>query len=122
MIKICEVPDDFIDELIKHQVIFGIKDNALREHLPQERGLALSKCQEICMAAEAASSHLKAMTSGTEDLAEVSRITKSKTPRCHTWKAHKKASDADHKPAASSSLECHFCGLTPCLVKCECPA
>ena len=88
MIKICEVPDNFIDELIKDQVIFGIKDNALRERLLQERGLTLSKCQEMCMAAEAASSHLKAMTSGTQDLAEVSHITKSKKPRCRIHGRH----------------------------------
>lgn len=123
MIKICEVPAVFTDELIKDQVIFGIKDNALRERLLQEKDLSLSKCIEMCKAAEAASSHLKAMTSSAHNTAEVSHITKSKKFRGRARKAPK-TSGANHKPASSASAtpECHFCGLTHRLVKSECPA
>ena len=33
MIRLCEVPDNFPDELIKDQIIHGIRDSALRERL-----------------------------------------------------------------------------------------
>ena len=50
-------------------------DDALRERLLQKKDLTLSKCIEMCKATEAASSHLKAMSSGNQDAAaEISHI------------------------------------------------
>ena len=84
MSKICEVPDTFLDNFIKDQIIFGLRDNALRECLLQEKDLTLAKCIEMSLAAEAASSHLKAMTCATQD-ADVIHITKK--TRGHARKA-----------------------------------
>ena len=57
MVKVCEIPASFINDIIIGQIIFGIMDNALRERLLQEKDLTLSKCIEMCKATEAASSH-----------------------------------------------------------------
>ena len=86
MIRLCEVPDNFSDELIKDQIIHGIRDDALRERLLEIHGLKLTQCIDMCKAAEAASSHIKSMGSNKQDsVAEVTHITthqkRPKAPR-----------------------------------------
>ena len=127
MVKVCEIPASFINDIIKDQIIFGIMDNAPRERLLQEKDLTLSKCIEMCKATEAASSHLKAMSSGNQDAAtEISHI-KRRPREGHARKAPKTSFGANHKPASSSSAaaahpKCKFCGLNHPMLKSKCPA
>ena len=113
MIKICAVPDNFADELVKDQIIFGITDNALRERLLQERVLTLLKCTKMCKASEAASSHLKAMASSKTDASVEVASVKNRT----------KGPASDKYPRDNQQQsECKYCGLYHPMLKSRCPA
>ena len=51
------------DHLIRDRIVCGVRENAVRRKLLQESGLTLSKCVDICRAAEATSAQLKEMAS-----------------------------------------------------------
>ena len=121
MIKVCEVPASFGDEMLKDHIIFGIRDNSLHERLLQEKDLTLPKCTDMCKAAETASSHLKVMNQDTST--EVCRM-KKPAPRGQARKAPSNSS-GKHRPASSSAAlrpKCKFCRSNHPLVKSQCPA
>ncbi|MDY6787809.1 MAG: retroviral-like aspartic protease family protein, partial [candidate division WOR-3 bacterium] len=107
MIKTCEIPADFQDEMLKDQMVHGVQDQALKERLLQEQNLTLTKCIAMCKAAEAASAHLKGMNdpSSAAD-AQVAHV--QQRPGKHGDKR--------------KNLECKFCGLRHPMVKSKCPA
>ena len=49
------------DHLIRDRIVCGVRDNAVRRKLVQESALTLSKCVDICRAAEATTAQLKEM-------------------------------------------------------------
>jgi len=122
MIRLCEVPDNFTDELIKDQIIHGIRDNALRERLLEVHGLKLTQCIDMCKAAEAASSHVKSMKSHTQDSeTEVSHVkARQKRPKVRSHLRHK--SPVPSPSNGHCHPECKFCGLKHRMVKSQCPA
>ena len=122
MIRLCEVPDNFSDELIKDQIIHGIRDDALRERLLEIHGLKLTQCIDMCKAAEAASSHVKSMGSNKQDsAAEVTHITThQKRPKAPRHPRH--PSSASSPSGGYRHPECKFCGLNHRMVKSQCPA
>ena len=96
MIRLCEMPENFSDDLIKDQIIHGITDNALRERLLEIHGLKLTRCIDMCTAAEAASSHVKSTGSNKQDSeAEVTHIT-----------THQKRPKPPRYPCQPSSASC----------------
>ena len=103
ILKVCGVPTSFGDELTRDQIIYRIIDNALRERLLQEPSLKLSKCIEICKAAEAASSHLRDITNGNQDAAAISHVRKRGTGQ-RLRKAPKASDGPNHKPSNPPSF------------------
>lgn len=49
------------EELICNRIVWGIRDNTIREKLLQETKLTLSECVDICQATESAASCVEAM-------------------------------------------------------------
>lgn len=116
LIKTCGLcnHDSMKEKFLKDQVIFGIKDNGLREKLLQERGLTLSKCVDMCRIAESASFQSKAMSGSYE----VNQIRK---------KPGRKPRQAREPPQSQENRnlqrkECRFCGRAHDMIRSKCPA
>ena len=61
MQKTCDVCEHMADKFLKDQIIFGVRDDSVREKLLQERQLTLLKTIDMCRAAESASAQAKDM-------------------------------------------------------------
>ena len=61
MQKTCDVCEHMADKFLKDQIIFGVRDDSVREKLLQERQLTLPKTIDMCRAAESASARAKDM-------------------------------------------------------------
>jgi len=83
LVKTCGFCACLADSLIRDRIVLGVKNNNLRKRLLQERNLDLKKCIDLCRSSEAASSHLKSISEGTNDAShEVNRINEhAKKPR-----------------------------------------
>ena len=103
------------DSLIRDQIVIGIRDNATRKRLLQERQLTLSKAIDTCRGAEATASQLK--TIGGQQEAPVHKVKTRPKPKLSYMKRDRKQSD---KP--ESKVECKFCGYTHVPEKLKCPA
>ncbi len=117
--KRCDFCDCMRDKLLKDQVITGVRDTELRERLLQQRGLSLTKCIDMCRAAESASSQAKEM--GQAAAAEVNWV-QYKGGYKGGYRA--KSGPAGPRPPNSTGTgyrghwnKCQFCGrhhpLTP---------
>ena len=60
--KTCTFCECLHDSLIRDQIVMGVRDNAIRKRLLQERKLILNTCIDICRSTEATASQLKAMS------------------------------------------------------------
>ncbi len=77
LMKTCDFCEHMTDHMLKSQVIRGVREDATRERLLQERQLTLAKCVDMCRAAESASTQARDMASGTNaDVNWVSRYGK----------------------------------------------
>ena len=93
------------DDPIRDRVVCGVRENSIRRKLPQESGLILSKCVDICRANEATAAQLKDMapTQTTEQEANaVNQKESSKKP--------KTPKESGKDPKNQLSVECKYCG------------
>lgn len=125
LIKTCGLCDhkDMREKFLRDQIIFGIKDNVLREKLLQERKLTLHRCLDMCRAAESASAQAKSITEG--GTAEVSFI-KHKGYRRGNPTPGSKAKYGSHQRAgpqpSGRQKHCRFCGRDHEMSRDKCPA
>ena len=62
----CEFTDITPDEILRDRLVFGIRDNKVRERLLRESALTLDKTNEICHAAESMNVQMKMVEEDTE--------------------------------------------------------
>ena len=55
----CEFDNIMPDEILCDRLVFGIRDNKVRERLLRESGLSLKKTDEICRASESMQKQMK---------------------------------------------------------------
>lgn len=116
--KRCNFCDCMSDKMLKDQVITGITDNNLRERLLQQRDITLTKCLDMCRAAESASSQAKEMSQAAA--ADIN------------WVQNKSGYRTRFRPAGSRPptgsgyhgkwKQCLFCGRHHPLTPGSCPA
>ena len=103
------------DHLIRDRIVCGVRENAVRRKLLQESGLTLSKCVDICRAAEATSAQLKEMAPSQQS-SEVDLVAKAEPKKPNLRKENKKS------PKDQLVEECKFCGRQHQRNRAKCPA
>ena len=116
LMKTCDICEHMSDRFLKSQVIIGIREDATREKLLQERDLTLVKCLDMCRAAESASAQTREMSGDTD--AEVNRVQNfgkktGWTPRGDVRRQSTTKTD---------KKECRFCGQWHVMSRGVCPA
>ena len=104
-----------LDERVRDQLVFGVRENGLRKQLLQVRDLALAICVDMCRAFEATTTHMRVMTGGTPDVVdavEQSKHTKSKPPGEKSLKKSRKHSRPTYQGLGEGMLKeaCNYCG------------
>ena len=103
------------DYRIRDRIVCGVRGNAVRRKLLQESGLTLSKCVDICRAAEATSAQLKEMAPS-QHSSEGGLVAKAE-PKKPNSRSEKKKS-----PKNQLVEECKFCGRQQERNRAKCPA
>ena len=99
------------DEILRDRLVFGIKDDKVRERLLRESTLTLSKTDEICRAAESMTAQMKVVSVTSETTINAVKSQDRMTSR------------KDQTTANSKTRECWNCGQTHEYHKRElCPA
>ena len=110
--KSCNFCQCLHDSLIRHRIVFGVKEPALRKKLLQERQLTLEKAIDICKSRETTAQHLKNLPTAT-DLNEIHAL-KHRNDR----KPRLPEDPRDSKGAK----KCKYCGGKHVLKRGKCPA
>ena len=106
------------DNLIHDRIVCGVRDNVVRRKLLQESSLTLTKCVDICRAAEAATAQIKEMAPSQQPT-EVDFVSKSKRENFKKSKAIKGKEKFLKNPRVD---ECKFCGRQHERKREKCPA
>lgn len=64
----CDFQSITRDEILRDRLVFGIKDDQVRERLLRQSSLTLTKTDEICRAAESMAAQMKVVTDNSETL------------------------------------------------------
>ena len=100
------------EDLLRDRIIFDIHNLKLKGRLLREADLTLSKCLEICRAAELSSAQLK----------EVTRLNDSLTISAVNARRKMVSSPGGGQGQGQIVKECHFCGQEHVRDKMACPA
>ena len=114
MAQTCEF-GELRDSLIRDRIVCGIKDNALRKRLLQERHLPLNVCIDKCRAAAVADQRMRDMTG--KEVSAVHRGKYSRKPGSTTVENR-----ADSGQRDSNVPKCKFCCRNHKFKKELCPA
>ena len=88
------------DEILRDRLVFGIKDDKVRERLLRESALSLSKTDEICRAAESMVAQMKVVSDTSETT-------------INAVKSQDRTTSCKDQPTANSKVrECWNCGHT----------
>ncbi|XP_070537048.1 uncharacterized protein [Ptychodera flava] len=98
------------DELIRDRIVCGLRENSVRRKLLQEADLTLTKCLDICKAAESTTVQIKAIAGEPTEQAQVNAVTR-KTSR-----------ESQPSNEQNMVMECKFCGRRHERKKEKCPA
>ena len=71
----CEFQSITLEELLRDHLVFGIRDDKVREGLLRESNLTLAKTDEICCAAESMEAQMRVVGSGDTTNTTVSAVT-----------------------------------------------
>ena len=82
--QICEFHTITQEELLRDRLVFGIRDDKVRERLLRESNPTLAKTDEICRAAESMVAQMKVVGSGDTSNTAVSAITWTNNPKKET--------------------------------------
>ena len=110
--KRCEFGDQEMS-LIRDKVVFGIINTAVKERLLREPDLSLQKALEICRAAEASKSQVRAMTHAQSAQPEVNIVRHFRPRQAHGKSSSKsqKHSSSGNAPVSSDFVHsCRYCG------------
>ena len=80
----CEFQSITPEELLRDCLVFGIRDDKVRERLVHESNLTLAKTDEICHVAESMAAQMKVVASGDATTTTVSAVTRSNNPNRET--------------------------------------
>ena len=103
------------DHLNRDRIVCGVRENAVRRKLLQEPELTLSKCVDICRAAEATSAQLKEMALR-QHSSEIDLVSKAEPKKPNSRKEKKKS------PKNQLVEECKFGGRQHERNRAKCPA
>ena len=99
--------------------MMGVRDNAIRKRLLQERKLTLNTCINICRSAEATASQLKDMSGPSQ--CDVNKV-KSKHGSFKDIKKKKEDKKFQKPETKQKEISCKFCGYLHVPDKLKCPA
>ena len=95
----CEFLSITPEELLRDRLVFGIRDDKVRERLLRESNLTLAKTNEICRAAESMLAQMKVVGSGDITSTTVSAVTWSNNPN-----------NPNKETSAKPTRDCWNCG------------
>ena len=113
-IKSCEYPAAIVDDMVRDKLVFGVRDDTVKERLLRENDLTLNKALGICRASEQSKEHLKQMKSAQSQACEVDSISRRRqeppvSKKEKPWKC--KFCGTSHKPRACPAYgkTCNWC-------------
>ena len=116
--KTCNFCECLHDSLIREQIVMGVRDNAIRKQLLQEKKLTLNTCIDICRSAKATASQLKAMSGPCQCDANKVKSKHSSFKDIKKKQVDKKFQKPETKQKENS---CKFCGYLHVPDKLKCP-
>lgn len=113
MVKPCEYASP--EEMVRDKLVFGIKDNAVKERLLREDNLTLKKASDIARTSEISKQQIHAMksTSNAYDVKE-----EYKTPGVNSVQRTQFNKKQKTKKSRSNQSTCSFCGTKHAPKKC----
>ena len=90
-------------EILCHRLLFGIRDNKVRERLLRETSLTLAKTDEICRASESTTAQMKLVENLTDPSSSVNEVTDCENKRNKTRRRKPKGKDGEN---TDKSKEC----------------
>ena len=107
-------------EILCDRLLFGIRDNKVRERLLKETSLTLAKTDKICRASESTTAQMKLVENQTDPSSSVNEVADQESKRNKTRRRKPKGKDGKN---ADKSKECWSCGTVHNRSKKElCPA
>ena len=105
----CEFESITPEEILRDKLVFGIRDNKVRERLLREPRLTLAKTDEICRAAESLDTQMKTIT---DESSQVSTV------KVHNYQKDRQESQRKQigidkqtiLPSKTNTPECWHCG------------
>ena len=113
--KDCDFGDQK-DQLIRDRIVFGVKEDGLREKLFRKEKLDLESAVKICQAHEATQKGMQALRE--ENIHVVRQAQKYRSDRSK----QKVRSDIKNEAQVSKKKECRYCGERHPWSKSKCPA
>ena len=113
----CDFETIKAEEILRDRLVFGIRDNKVRERLLRGTKLTLEKTDEVCRASESMLAQMKVVGNNVAPLVPgVSAVNNQR-------KKHKPQEGRKNKPKHATSKECGSCGMNHDQTKREmCPA
>ena len=116
----CNFEAIYPEEILRDRLLFGIRDNKVRERLLRETSLTLAKTDEICRASESTTAQMKLVENQTDPSSSINEVTDQQNKRNKTRRRKPKGKDGKN---ADKSKECWSCGTVHNRSKKElCPA
>ena len=107
-------------EILCDHLLFGIRDNKVRERLLKETSLTLAKTDKICRASESTTAQMKLVENQTDPSSSVNEVADQESKGNKTRRRKPKGKDGKN---ADKSKECWSCGTVHNRSKKElCPA
>lgn len=95
------------EEILRDRLLFGIRDNKVRERLLRETSLTLAKTDEICRASESTTAQMKLVEKQTDPPSSVNAVTDQENKKKGPGRRKPKGKDDKN---ANKSKECWNCG------------
>ena len=108
--KTCNFCSCLRDTLLRDKIVLGVRDNALRGKMLQDRNLTLAKAIDICRSGESASVKLKDLPGSSASFSDIHDV--SAKARAGTSK----------RGSSEGRRVCKYCGKTHEFSKEKCPA
>ena len=112
----CEFNSVTPDQLLRDRIVFGLRDDKVRERLLRESMLSLEKCLEICRASEVSLKQLQEVKQIADSSASVSQIAKKQKPSRNVGQQK-----SGHRQQRSE-VKCKYCNREHAKKKESCPA
>ena len=119
----CEFASITPEEILRDRLVFGIRDDKVRERLLREPSLTLTKADEICRAAESLNIQMKTITDESSTLIHAVKFQGYQTEKKFSQGNQTGSDKQSIMPSKPDMPECWYCGRKHELRKRElCPA